>query len=70
MERELVASSNVHSIGYDEAQQTLEVEFQNGGVYHYYNVPASLFQQLKCAASKDAFLNADIKSAYPFSCVG
>ncbi len=70
MDRELVASSNVTSIGYDEAQQTLEVEFQNGAVYQYYNVPESLHQQLMGASSKGAFLNTYIKNAYPFSRVG
>ena len=70
MEREQVASSNVSSIGYDEAQQTLEVEFQNGVIYQYYNVSESLFQQLMGAPSKGAFLNTYIKNAYPFSRVG
>lgn len=70
MNREHVASSNVSSIGYDEAQQTLEVEFQNGAVYQYYNVPETLYQQLMTAGSKGAFLNIYIKNAYPFSRVG
>ena len=39
MNRSAVASSNVSSIGYDTATQTLEVEFLNGRVYQYYGVP-------------------------------
>ena len=42
MEREPVVSSNVISVGYDDASETLEVEFKNG-VYQYYNVPRPIF---------------------------
>ena len=30
-----VASSNVATVGYDEATNTLEVEFKDGSVYQY-----------------------------------
>ena len=68
--RESVSSSNVASIGYDEASQTLEVEFLNGSVYQYFNVGADLYDQLKAAASKGQFLNTYIRRAYPYSRVG
>lgn len=35
MEREPVVSSNIASIGYDENNNILEVEFNNGNVYEY-----------------------------------
>jgi hypothetical protein len=58
------------SIGYDDAAQTLEIEFMNGTVYQYYNVGAQLFDQLMQAPSKGQFLNVYIRNAYPFSRVG
>ena len=67
MDRTYVASSNIASIGYDEATQTLEVEFLNGSLYQYYNVPAGLYQQLIQEGSKGKFLNAYIKNAFPYS---
>jgi len=70
MNRDPVASSNLVSIGYDDATQTLEIEFANGTVYQYYNVGAPLFDQLKQAPSKGQFLNVYIRNAYPFSRVG
>lgn len=70
MDRDQVASSNIASIGYDEASQTLEVEFIGGGVYQYYNVGAALFDQLMQAPSKGQFLHAYIRNAYPYSRVG
>ena len=36
MEREHASSSNIRSIGYEPVNQTLEVEFVNGGVYQYF----------------------------------
>lgn len=66
MERELVSSSNVVSIGYEPVTSTLEVEFKNG-VYQYYNVPDAMYQQLMEAGSKGQFLNTYIKPAYPCS---
>lgn len=70
MNRDPVPSSNLASVGYDDATQTLEIEFVNGTVYQYYNVAAPLFEQLMQAPSKGQFLNAYIRNAYPFSRVG
>lgn len=67
MDRTHVASTNIASIGYDEANQTLEVEFLNGTIYQYYNVPAGLHQQLMQEGSKGSFLNTYIKNAFPYS---
>ena len=70
MERYSVASSNVASVGYDEQLQTLEVEFLNGAVYQYYNVPINMYEEMMKTPSKGRFLHAYIRNAYPFSRVG
>lgn len=70
MNRAPVASSNIAAIGYDEASQTLEVEFTSGAVYQYYNVTQALFEQLMQASSKGQFLAYQIKNSYPYSRVG
>ncbi|MDH3348716.1 MAG: KTSC domain-containing protein [Desulfobulbaceae bacterium] len=70
MNRSCVASTSVASIGYDEATETLEVEFLNGSIYQYYNVPISIYEQNMQAGSKGKFLNMYIKNAYPYSRVG
>ncbi|MBN7795869.1 KTSC domain-containing protein [Parahaliea mediterranea] len=67
MDRQYVASSNIASIGYDEPSQTLEVEFLNGTVYQYYNVPLNMYESMMKEGSKGRFLNTYIKNAYPFS---
>lgn len=67
MEREMVDSSTVLSIGYEPTSSTLEVEFKNGGLYQYYNVPEPIYQQLMASDSKGKFLHVYIKPAYPCS---
>ncbi|CAM5193962.1 KTSC domain-containing protein OS=Bosea thiooxidans OX=53254 GN=SAMN05660750_04307 PE=4 SV=1 [Bosea thiooxidans] len=70
MDRQLVASTNIASVGYDAESETLEVEFSNGTVYQYYNVGADLYEQFMQSASKGQFLNTYIRNAYPYSRVG
>ena len=70
MDRNMVASSNVAAIGYDSPTQTLEVEFVNGSVYQYYNVPEQMHKKIMSAPSKGRFLNTYIRDSYPHSRVG
>ena len=70
MERSAIASSNIASVGYDETTQTLEIEFLNGSIYQYYNLPINMHEQLMQAQSKGKFLNIYIKNAFPYSRVG
>lgn len=67
MEREMVDSSTILSIGYEPTSSTLEIEFKNGGIYQYFNVPDPIYQQLIASDSKGKFLHAYIKPAYPYS---
>ena len=70
MQRYTVASSNLASVGYDSATQTLEVEFLSGSVYQYYNVPENIFDLLVQAGSKGRFFHQYIRNAYPYSRIG
>lgn len=70
MGRSHVPSTNIASIGYDEATETLEVEFLDGSIYQYYNVQMNIYEQIMQAGSKGKFLNTYIKNAYPYSRVG
>lgn len=51
MNRIPVDSSNIASIGYDAEDKTLEVEFNDGGIYRYYDVPPSVHERLMSASS-------------------
>jgi KTSC domain len=66
MDRLPVSSSNLASIGYDEAGQVLEVEFRHGGVYQYDGVSSAVFDELMAADSLGRYLARNIKPRYPF----
>jgi curved DNA-binding protein CbpA len=50
-----VMSSNIHSVGYDKGKKVLQVEFLNGSIYQYYDVPDTIFNELLMAESKGIF---------------
>ncbi|HEU4559913.1 MAG TPA: KTSC domain-containing protein [Longimicrobium sp.] len=64
MHREPVDSSSLNSLGYDARKRLLEVEFRNGGVYRYLDVPEDEFEALKHADSLGRHLNQEIKPFY------
>lgn len=64
MERTHVSSSNIRSIGYDPKSQILEVEFLNGGIYQYHDVPESVYERLMSASSKGRFFTDHIRGKY------
>lgn len=67
MKRQPVQSSNISSIGYDAASQTLEIEFLNGGVYQYFDVPQNVYQGIMGASSHGEYLAQHIKGHYRYS---
>ena len=54
----------MRSVGYDSAQQILEVEFTSGAVYHYLEVPAAVFEELMRSESKGRYFNQEIRDDY------
>lgn len=66
MKRTPVTSSNLRTVGYDEATQTLEIEFHSGGVYQYNSVPRSIYEGLMSASSHGKYFHAHIKGVYPY----
>lgn len=63
MERIPIQSSNLASVGYDETTSVLEVEFINGNIYQYFDVPIHIYKGLMNATSKGRYLNENIKKA-------
>lgn len=67
MKRQAVTSSNIGAIGYDVDSQTLEIEFLNGGVYQYFDVPKHVYDDLMGASSHGQYLAQNIKGHYRYS---
>ena len=70
MQHYSVSSSNLKSVGYSAEYQTLEIEFVNGAIYQYYNIPKNIYEELMQASSKGKFVHQQIRNAYPYSRVG
>ena len=67
MKRQLVESSNLASIGYDPINQILEVEFKKGGIYQYFEVQESVFEELMNADSHGVYFSSNSRNEYEFS---
>lgn len=64
MNRTLVRSSNLVSIGYDSNKNILEVEFNSGSIYQYYRVPESKYLNLMNAYSHGKYFTSKIRNVY------
>jgi len=64
MERAPVKSSSVLSVGYDAVAAELEIEFHNGRVYRYLEVPVAAYRLLLRAPSIGEYVNTVIKPRF------
>ncbi|WP_207510370.1 KTSC domain-containing protein [Longitalea luteola] len=60
-------SATVAKIGYERSNASLEVEFHNGTVYQYFDVPEQIWEAFKASSSKGQFLNDIIKGQFRYS---
>ncbi|ADE57058.1 KTSC domain-containing protein [Aminobacterium colombiense] len=70
MDRQNVNSSIIRSIGYDANNSTLEIEFNSGPVWQYFDFPESLWLEFEASESKGHFFRLKIKNQYSESRVG
>ncbi len=66
MHRQLVNSSSLRSVGYDPRSRMLEIEFHGGGVYQYFDVPQTVFDELFAQDLLGSYFNAEIRDAYMY----
>jgi len=64
MQREAVESTTMRSVGYDQTNQVLEVEFQSGAIYQYLDVRPAIHKELVDAESKGRYFNREIRDIY------
>ncbi|GAB16798.1 hypothetical protein GOEFS_014_00400 [Gordonia effusa NBRC 100432] len=64
MRRNPVSSSSLASVGYDETTRTLEVEFNSGSAYQYFDVPMSTYTELTTADSIGRYFVEHVRDAY------
>ena len=67
MERIPVISSDIASIGYDDASSKLEIEFHSdNSIYQYYGVPKIEYDELMSASSHGKYFHKNIKNRYRY----
>ena len=64
MVRKVVSSSNFISIGYNNQEKILEVEFFDGKVYQYFGVPKRIHDELMKARSLGSYHFKNIRSNF------
>lgn len=64
--RSSVESSNIKSIGYDSKKLMLHVEFNNGSIYQYNDVPKEIYDKMLSSSSVGMYLYKNIKNSFSY----
>lgn len=63
-------SGSILATGYDAATKTLAVQFKGGGrVYHYADVPESVFGDMGKTKSVGKFITGQVVGRYKHTCI-
>ena len=62
--REPVQSSAIAQVGYSKRRHILEIEFVNGAIYRYFDIPVSVHRDLMSAESKARFYDSNVRRHY------
>ena len=62
--RQPVESSAIAKVGYSKRRHILEIEFVNGAIYRYFDIPISVHHDLMSAESKARFYDSNIRKHY------
>lgn len=60
------SSSIIERVAFDDGASTLSIFFRETGKYLYYDVPATIFEELCKAESAGTFFNEQIKGRFAF----
>lgn len=60
-------SSTITRFAYDDANRVLKVEFKNGSLYDYFDVPEHVFNGMRNAPSKGQYLAQQVKGTYRYA---
>jgi ATP-dependent DNA helicase RecG len=66
IKRTPVASANVASVGYDADKKRLEIEFHDGEIYQYFEVPEAVYQELISSPSIGSYFLHNIRNNFSY----
>lgn len=64
MERQTVKSRILRSVGYDDSIKILEIEFQNGLVYQFLEVPPKIYADLMHSGEIGKYFTDKIRTRF------
>ena len=64
MDRKNVGSSSIRSVGFDERNRVLEVEFNDGRVNQYSGVSAEIHRRLMSAPSIVSYFRDNVEESF------
>lgn len=70
MERKSIESSMIRSIGFDPDNSVLEIEFNSGAIWQYFDFSESEWYEFENAESQGKYFNREIVNQYTESQVG
>ena len=62
-----VESTTLRAVGYGDGRGVLQLEFRTRAIYHYYGVPAAVYEALLGASSKGSYFNRVIRGRFPYA---
>jgi hypothetical protein len=65
VDRKKISSSSIRSVGYDERNRVLEVEFNDGRINQYSGVSAEVHHRLMGAPSIVSYFRDNIEESFP-----
>ena len=66
MHRDQLQSSNLKSVGYDQDELILEIEFEDGEIHQYIDVPQETYQALVASESQGSYYTHYIRGRYEY----
>ncbi len=63
MKKTEVESSVIGAVGYT---RVLEIQFESGRIYQYYDVPEKVYEEMLASDSKGRYFNSHIRNKYAF----
>lgn len=62
-----VESTTLRALAYDGGREILQLEYCTRAIYHYYGVPAAVYEALLGAPSKGSYFNRIIRRRFPYA---
>lgn len=64
MEMQLVTSSAISAVGYDQINHRMKICFKAGRTYDFCNVPRQIYEDFLSASSKGTYYHKNIRGRY------